>query len=809
MTHSQEKPSGDGAIQSAQSQIVASQKDTAKFIKRSQIWYEKFNQSGQSRVALFVGRVVSFLKDKTSLIKREQTDYEKFIDPSRSRVNKLLWILFWVLVGITLVFFVHFLYSNIFWPTQMAGASSVDFNIRDKSGGAVGDIHCAYPNVTALGHSGEISCKFSPAANAKDIRFSFDFKSQSLPGGKLTCLFSTQQASQNGCWGSLINNGEQDGLVFVEQAITFGAREDPSGAPLVAQITNKQPLVAKMETPSISVLMGLSPGFNTSTPLFLLASALVGFAAKMYGDFQKRQKSYQDYLNQYIHDELNQFKMMMSRAALKDPNDDKTLEAVEAAWRKLSQRAVKRQVRRRDYAYAEYLLKLAQGKGAYNSDYILNMVEEAQDWADATLGAILVWAKGLNPDSGEKEKWRVRLRDFPSYLCVSDLQNKVLSVRMDWKIHYQTQPWNWPVEPKKTNLPRVKIGSLHLSNPFIQETAKEEKSCLFCKLLNNRLMYYDHELYKKITYEETSHIYQIIGETGVGKTALGIGLGQYHYGDEKALARYFAGYRGKKRVIKGLVDELWEFICGHISYLEFLTWEKKRLLASLLMLNVNDLKNVKKSNDALADDLNRVHQEGESYNGQRTLQQMLGEKDLPTLSGEDAFRGLCEIARDLGFEKLRIVMELDQNAPASGVGAICDLGDLAPVNSPFPVQIVLLYTGTVSESEGERLSLVKNNCTQHSLIWQEEEFKKLVNHRMNEAYSSWKEQYERSERSVKWNMEKPPLPESALEAYFGEDQTLWWKMISEAECNPRQFIIKWNQYCESKKGRKEEQKAQV
>ncbi len=316
--------------------------------------------------------------------------------------------------------------------------------------------------------------------------------------------------------------------------------------------------------------------FLAIAPLLI---AVIGGLGKMRIDQQRRQ------LKQATT-ELDRLLALVSKATTASVTNRQSL--VISQFKTL--RLYKSLLEKEDWKRITRLVDLHSGKIIQVNESIA--IEDFCEWPDAWAGALITAVyslhdqhKAVRPRQPEEEaivnRW---LRTFPSDLLSAHAREQLLGAQRQ-VLHgsLPLQAFDWPLLPdppkgfSKTNVQEFTICAMQLF-PYLDAGQPEEQSFLFSRY--TKWFWPDHSLVAEILNHDRNVIVE--GQTGVGLTALALGVSKYAERHRRILPVYLVGPCRLDDIQLESAKELLNFVCNRPDWLGYLQQEDRDLLARLL-----------------------------------------------------------------------------------------------------------------------------------------------------------------------------------------------------------------------------------
>ncbi|MCX7841268.1 MAG: ATP-binding protein, partial [Anaerolineae bacterium] len=353
-----------------------------------------------------------------------------------------------------------------------------------------------------------------------------------------------------------------------------------------------------------------------------------------------------------------------------------------------------------------------------------------------------------------------------------DLRDAVQTV-----IHLTEQSPTWPLYLKKPDLALFALGEPWQErlpvNPFPNEYAEDDRELLFSR--ETLAFWEEHPLYQKVTRTDKTEI--ITGESGTGKTAMALALGEYLH-DKDTLACYLPGLPEERDIQYALAQKMLTFICWHPTLLRRLGQDSRVLLvrvcanalgapyvlAALDSVSVEDLSYVKEGQDRereIRSDIVRSQL--------RLFRDTVA--SLPT-NHYDTFevwsKALAHCAQALGF-KLPIRVVID----ASGEHLAEWINDILSRVSSWKMNGMIAKIFVSSNIENTVRFPINHSgwLVVSKLEWDAALLSQMLDHR-----------FENIMTVQECRIKRPEIASDEL----------WAQMIVQAKVNPRCFVRLWN-----------------
>lgn len=631
-----------------------------------------------------------------------------------------------------------------------------------------------------------------------DMQSAVPFRDESIP---LICTFKPEQnktpfivkvsaegiekkvklrADGKEVWGDIATayfdaTGEQTRVVHVSNNRTSGAWWFENQA-IVVQLFTKDEKTALSKPQKISLWVETSTivamrdrqkvELSENSPLYLLLAGLVSAVPIVYQLFNNQPQDEPAGL-------LEQFKKDLTALYTKGAGitfADRTLKA-------LKKKKIASKLSPGVLEWCEYLLEMAHGSKVDENDYdqarVDKMLTSDSTWADP-VASILVYLAWNPRDDKEKNvpKLSSSLRSFQLHTCSDKMRKAIREARAALGDTDPPQERKWPLFPKDFRTSHFLPN--RMVDPFPALRA-EEDHWLFHKYPAKQ-MYWPWNPLESIHYP-SNQVYYLVGEAGIGKTALAYRLGRYHRNEPTILSCYLGSISGPVEIISEQVKVLKAFVLNLPSFLSLLEPGEMSLLADLLSTYINrkvlisDLER-KTSRDALIqlwkdeDSVLRNTWISEIQNQVALLREKL-EVSSSGLYPNQAQEVLVSLASKLGFAGQRVVME------CNGIGGENDLEQVIGLTQQIwsmPLQVVLIF----SEKGWEQRKHIDGLSRIEPLIlrWEPEYFQRMLEWRMERALTEKDRQLGRD--------------------YLQPEELD--RLIRRAECNPGSFAKTWREY---------------
>jgi hypothetical protein len=513
---------------------------------------------------------------------------------------------------------------------------------------------------------------------------------------------------------------------------------------------------------------------------FLVAAITFLFTA--YANRRRIQKK------QAAHERLAAFK-----TALITAESDK---AVSAAWNEL--RNLHGYLSDDDQGRADLLYRVSRG------EVPSNLEPEFNTWSDVWVGALVLAGEALTqqsqPDqhntalgqttrsngaSSSVEHTQSMLaalyrciRIFPLNLVSPEAEERLRKLREKLRIPAsQTHDWPKPVDPP-TDYPQGRedapptIETLGLF-PSEIGNALQEIGYLF----SEQAAWYwrEHPLY--VNLKTCLQPVLICGDTGSGRTALALALTRFAEREEKVLSCYQERPASLAEAQGSLGQELLQFICQRSTLLSNLTRDDRQLLASVLLSVLDERKLLSYLSEvdpaqftiiSKDDKANLPLWQAQAQVELRLLSDSVKQMTkMPPLLGQQWFNALNRCVAKLGFARVRIALDLTGEdfhrwrCDHSG-----QFRSALSVNPSFPVQLILLVPGSITDLDG----------TKHGFVLQQLRWDANSDNGMNLLLKMLHYRYERGIGGTEFPMHP-------------NDQR---KLCIAAEHNPRRLARLWS-----------------
>jgi hypothetical protein len=277
----------------------------------------------------------------------------------------------------------------------------------------------------------------------------------------------------------------------------------------------------------------------------------------------------------------------------------------------------------------------------------------------------------------------------------------------------QTHDWPKPADVP-TDYPKQPLTHLKELGLFPCETgsALEEIGYLF----SEKAWYWrEHPLHEKLKTNLQPTL--ICGDAGSGRTALALALTRYAKYEERVLSSYHSASVSFTESQTAISGELLEFICQRSTWLSDLTRDDRNLLATVLLsgldehvvlLALSDANTAQFTANSESDKANVPLWQGQAQVESRLLvdsvKRMTGKPPLP---GQQWVNALSRCAAKLGFKQVRIALDLTaEDFHRWRCNHLAQFRTALPIGPSFPVQLIVLVPGSVTDFDGYKHGLV-------------------------------------------------------------------------------------------------------
>lgn len=294
-----------------------------------------------------------------------------------------------------------------------------------------------------------------------------------------------------------------------------------------------------------------------SNSLTLIITGILSAVGLLYNQFEKRREAEEK------KEKEGKERAIQEKDAFREWMRQGRINRAEEIYKKLEASGLVRYLESDDWNIMSRLLDLARGR---SPDWKIETIPEI--WLNEIAGALLF---AFNNGYAKDQKLRGVLRDLSTKELSADLKsaiNDALGVPDQYRL-WPTPP---ALKPEVTllNVPYALPGV----NPFYFERAEDDEPFLFPSMF-----WSEHDLYRRINRTNKTEI--IVGEDGVGKTAMALALGKYLH-DKETLACYLSGLPEEREIRSALTNRLLDFVCYHPTMLRGFGRNQLSLLARLL-----------------------------------------------------------------------------------------------------------------------------------------------------------------------------------------------------------------------------------
>lgn len=421
-----------------------------------------------------------------------------------------------------------------------------------------------------------------------------------------------------------------------------------------------------------------------------------------------------------------------------------------------------------DRAWMEHLSQWSEG----NLLAELNIETVPENWLNEVAGA-LVYA--FHQGQGKAPEIKSLLRQLPMDKLAGNVWNAVQAA-----IALPEQSPRWPLRPEKPNLDLIALSDPWKErlpfNPFPYEYAEDDFPLLFSEV---GAFWNEHPVYKRAVATSKTEI--IAGESGAGKTAMALALGEYgHDNNKETLACYLVGLPEERDIQQALAKKILTFVCRHPTFLRKLGQDSRVLLARVCTAALGTHYVLAVLDSVPIEKIEYVQQESDPNN--RRIRENIIRSQLRLLRNiiislpadqPHTFDGwgsaLAECARVLGFTlPIRVVIDTSGKRCAEWINEnILPRASAWRRHGIIAKIFVSAHVGSAIEVPTDHLGWLVFS----ELKWDTPLMSQMLDHRFENMMAA------KDRRVVRRDI---------------ASDELWEQMISKARCNPRCFIRLWN-----------------